>query len=71
MKKYLIILMFFTLFSCSFDNQTGLWNQKINEIQLSNVDLNDLNDLDDEKSFEEYKKIIIIYGKHSDFPNIN
>ena len=69
MKKYLIILMFFTLFSCSFDNQTGLWNQKINEIQLSNVDLNDLDD--DDKSFEEYKKIIIIYGKHSDFPNIN
>ena len=52
-KKYLIILMFFTLFSCSFDNQTGLWNQKINKIQLSNVDLNDL---DDDKSFEEYKK---------------
>ena len=68
MKKYLIILIFFTLFSCSFDNQTGLWNQKINEIQLSNVDLNDL---DDDKLFEEYKKIIIIYGKHSDFPNIN
>ena len=68
MKKYLIILMFFTLFSCSFDNQTGLWNQKINEIQLSNVDLNDL---DDDKLFEEYKKIIIIYVKHSDFPNIN
>ena len=39
-----------------------------NEIQLSNVDLNDL---DNDKSFEEYKKIIIIYGKHSDFPNIN
>ena len=52
MNKYLIILIFFTLFSCSFDNQTGLWNQKINEIQLSNVDLNDL---DDDKSFEEYK----------------
>ena len=68
MKKYLIILIFFTLFSCSFDNQTGLWNQKINEIQLSNVDLNDL---DDDKSFEEYKIIIVIYGKHSDFPNIN
>ena len=55
MKKYLIILMFFTLFSCSFDNQTGLWNQKINKIQLSNVDLNDL---DDDKSFEEYKKLL-------------
>ena len=68
MKKYLIIFMFLSLFSCSFDNQSGVWNQKINKIQLSNVDISDL---EEDKSYEEYKKIIIIYGKHSDFPNIN
>ncbi len=68
MKNYLIILLFFSLFSCSFDNKTGVWNNKIDEIQLSNINLDDL---DENKSFNEYKKIIVIYGKHSEFPDIN
>ncbi len=68
MKNYCIILLFFLLLSCSFDNQTGVWNNKIDDTQLSNINLSDLNE---DKTFEEYKKIIIIYGKHSEFPNIN
>ncbi len=68
MKNYYIILLFFLLLSCSFDNQTGVWNNKIDDTQLSNINLSDLNE---DKTFEEYKKIIIIYGKHSEFPNIN
>ncbi len=68
MKNYCIILLFFLLLSCSFDNQTGVWNNKIDDAQLSNINLSDLNE---DKTFEEYKKIIIIYGKHSEFPNIN
>ncbi len=68
MKNYFIIISFFCLFSCSFDNQSGVWNDKINDIELSKINLSDLNN---DKSFEEYKKIIIIYGKHSEFPDIN
>ncbi len=68
MKNYFIIISFFCLFSCSFDNQSGVWNDKINDIELSKINLSDLNN---DKSFEEYKRIIIIYGKHSEFPDIN
>ena len=68
MKNYFIIISFFCLFSCSFDNQSGVWNDKINDIELSKINLSDLNN---DKSFEEYKKIIIIYGKHSESPDIN
>tara|TARA_B100000214_G_C23853530_1_gene574565 strand:- start:501 stop:707 length:207 start_codon:yes stop_codon:yes gene_type:complete len=67
-KNYFIIISFFCLFSCSFDNQSGVWNDKINDIELSKINLSDLNN---DKSFEEYKRIIIIYGKHSEFPDIN
>ena len=68
MKNYFIIISFFCLFSCSFDNQSGVWNDKINDIELSKINLSDLNN---DKSFDEYKRIIIIYGKHSEFPDIN
>ena len=68
MKNYFIIISFFCLFSCSFDNQSGVWNDKINDIELSKINLSDLNN---DKSFDEYKRIIIIYGKHSEFPEIN
>ena len=50
------------------DTQTGMWNDKINELQLSNINVNDL---DKDLSFNEYKKIVVTYGKHSKFPDIN
>ena len=68
MKNYFIIILFFSLFSCSFDNQSGVWNDKINNIELSKINTSDLNK---DKTFEEYKKIIVTYGKHSEFPDIN
>ena len=68
MKNYFIIFLFFFLFSCSFDNQSGVWNEKINDIELSKINLSDLNN---DKTFEEYKDIVITYGKHSKFPDIN
>jgi len=66
-KNFFVIILFFCLFSCSFDNQSGVWNEKINNVQLSNINVSDLNK---DITFEEYKKIIIIYGKHSEFPDI-
>ena len=50
------------------DNQSGLWNEKFNEVQLSNTKVEDI---DKNISFEEYKDIVIKYGKYSEFPNIN
>ena len=50
------------------DTKTGMWNDKVNELQLSKINIDDLNyDL----PFDEYKKIIVTYGKHSKFPDIN
>tara|TARA_B100000131_G_C17860751_1_gene509940 strand:- start:5 stop:211 length:207 start_codon:yes stop_codon:yes gene_type:complete len=67
-KNFFLIILFFCLFSCSFDNQSGVWNERLNEMELSKINLSDL---DNDKTFEEYKKIIITYGKHSKFPGIN
>ena len=64
--KFFLIL--FTITACSMDTHTGMWSDKINELQLSNINLNDL---DKDLSFNEYKKIVVIYGKHSKFPDIN
>ena len=62
------VLILFVITACSLDTQTGIWNDKVNELQLSNINVDDLNyDL----PFDEYKKIIITYGKHSKFPDIN
>ena len=68
MKNYFIIISFLSLFSCSFDNQSGVWNDKINDIELSNINLSDLNN---DKNPLKNKRIIITYGKHSKFPDIN
>tara|TARA_B100001996_G_C18589539_1_gene565529 strand:- start:801 stop:1013 length:213 start_codon:yes stop_codon:yes gene_type:complete len=62
----LIIIIYST--SCSMDTQSGLWNKKINELQLSNIKVDDI---DKNISFKEYKDIVIKYGIYSDFPNIN
>ena len=62
------VLILFVITACSLDTQTGMWNDKVNELQLSNINVDDLNyDL----PFDEYKKIIITYGKYSKFPDIN
>ena len=62
------ILILFIITGCSMDTKTGMWNDKINELQLKNINIDDLNyDL----TFEEYKKIVLTYAKHSKFPDIN
>ena len=64
-KSFLIL---FVITACSMDTKTGMWDDKINELQLSNINVSDL---DYDLPFDEYKKIIVTYGKHSKFPDIN
>ena len=36
-------LMLFVISACSLDTQTGMWNDKVNELQLSKINVDDLN----------------------------
>ena len=64
---FLLFILFFST-SCSMDTNSGLWNEKFNELRLSNIKFEDINK---DISYEEYKDIVIKYGKYSKFPNIN
>jgi len=66
--RFFLIIIFFLTISCSIDTKSGIWNQKINKMQLSR---NNINDLNKKLTFKEYKKIIVNYGKYSDFPDID
>ena len=55
MKK--MIFIFFLLFSCTKTNTNQVMNKNI--------------DFDMNLSFDEYKSLIIEYGKNSNFPEIN
>ena len=66
--RYFLFIIFLLTISCSIDTNSGIWNQKINKMKLSQTNIGDLNK---NLSFSEYKKIIINYGKYSDFPNID
>ncbi len=67
MRFFLIILFFLTI-GCSIDTKSGIWNQKINKMKLSQTNIEDLNK---KLPFDEYKKVIINYGKYSEFPEID
>ena len=67
-KKLFLFFLLIASTSCSMDTQSGLWNKKFNELQLSNVNLDDIGK---NISFEEYKDIVLKYGKYSVLPNIN
>ena len=66
--RYFLIIIFLLTISCSIDTKSGIWNQKINKMKLTQTNIGDLNK---NLSFSEYKKIIVNYGKYSDFPNID
>ena len=66
-----IIALFFLLVfisSCSLDTKSGIWNEKKIINQKTTLDLKNLNQ---DLTFDEYKLIIIDYGKKSKFPEIN
>ena len=66
--RFFLIIIFFLTIGCSIDTNSGIWNQKINKMKLSQTNIDGLNK---KISFEDYKKIIINYGKYSDYPEID
>tara|TARA_A100000164_G_scaffold25650_1_gene20154 strand:+ start:452 stop:658 length:207 start_codon:yes stop_codon:yes gene_type:complete len=68
MFKYIfIILIFFSLSHCSIKNPVSVLNIKKD---INDNDISKLN-FDNEKSFDEFKKDVIKYGKLSDFPKLD
>ena len=68
MKIIVAFLLLIFISACSLDTKSGIWNEKKVINQKSTLSLEDQNyDL----TFDEYKLIIIEYGKKSNFPKIN
>jgi len=66
--RYLLFIIFLLTINCSIDTKSGIWNQKINKMKLSQTNINDLNK---KLQFNEYKIIIVNYAKYSEFPDID
>jgi len=67
-KKLSVILFLLFLTNCSFDTSSGIWENKKEENKITELNMDDLYK---NLSIEEYKLIIIEYGKNSEFPDIN
>ena len=59
------ILSFILLFSCTSNNESKNLNIKSAELALSK-----LNNINKNYSYDEYKSIVVEYGKNSKFPEI-
>ncbi len=68
MKILAMLFLLVFVFACSLDTKSGIWNEKKTINQKSTLSLDDLNQ---DLTFDEYKLIIIEYGKKSKFPEIN
>ena len=68
MFKYIfIILLIFSLSHCSLNHPFSILNI---EEDSTDKDISKLN-IENETSFEEFKKNVIKYGKISDFPKLD
>ena len=67
-KKICVILFLLLLTDCSFDTSSGIWENKINEKKITELNMDDLGK---DLSMAEYKSIVIEYGKNGEFPDIN
>ena len=59
--------MIFILSHCSFDNKSGLWENKnytMDEINVSEINF------DIELSFDDFKNNVVLYGKKSNYPTL-
>ena len=61
-----IILLSVLLYSCTSHNETK--NLNIQSAQLAHSKYNNINN---DFSYQEYKSLIVEYGKNSKFPDIN
>lgn len=68
MKILAMLFLLVFVFACSLDTKSGIWNEKKVINQKSTLSLGELNQ---DLTFDEYKLIIIEYGKKSKFPEIN
>ena len=68
MKIIAMFLLLIFISACSLDTKSGIWNEKKVINQKSTLSLEDQNH---DLTFDEYKVIIIEYGKKSKFPEIN
>ena len=67
MKNIIFILFsFIFLFSCTSYNKSKIFNT--NDAKLTYLKFNDFNN---NFSYDEYKLLIIKYGKNGEYPNIN
>ena len=65
-KKFIIIISFLSLYSCSLNSNSSYWDNKNEDDIFVKNDKNDTN----KNNFDEIKSNIIEYGKKSEFPNI-
>ena len=64
MKIIVMLFLLVLISACSLNTRSGFWNEKkVNTLTLDN--------LDTDLTYDEYKTIIIEYGKRSKFPEIN
>ena len=68
MKIIVMFLLLIFISACSLDTKSGIWNEKKVINQKSTLSLEDQNH---DLTFDEYRLIIIEYGKKSKFPKIN
>ena len=68
MKIITMFILLVFISACSLDTKSGIWNEKKVINQKSTLSLEGLNQ---DLTFDEYKLIIIEYGKKSKFPEIN
>ncbi len=68
MKIIVMFLLLIFISACSLDTKSGIWNEKKVINQKSTLNIEDQNH---DLTFDEYKLIIIEYGKKSKFPKIN
>ena len=67
MKIIVMFLLLIFISACSLDTKSGIWNEKKVINQKTTLNFEDLNQ---DLTFDEYKSIIIEYGKKSKFPEI-
>ncbi len=69
MKKNLIfVFLFFFLYSCSFDTNSEIWNNK--KKRVFSAKLKKLN-FNENLSYEDFKKMVANYGLFSEIPEID